>query len=167
MRVGDVMTRNPVVVTREALLRDAAALMREFDVGMIPVVDAMETRRLVGVITDRDIATRCVAASHAGYCRVEEHMTPEPDSVGPDADLGELVSRMSREQVRRMPVTDDAHAVIGIVTMADLAPVLDALAPRMLVSLVEAVSLSTKPRKPTEPVARFVNPDEVEPLAVY
>lgn len=162
MRARDVMTKNPAVVTREALLSEAAALMREFDVGLIPVVDSLETRKLVGVITDRDIAARCVAAAHAGYCRVEEHMTPEPDSVSPDADLNELVARMSKERVRRMPVTDESHAVVGIVTIADLAPVLDALAPRLLVTLIEAVSLPTKPRKPTEPVARFVNPDEVE-----
>ncbi len=167
MRAGDVMTRNPVVVTREALLREAATLMREFDVGMIPVVDSIETRRLVGVITDRDIATRCVAAAHAGYCRVEEHMTPEPDSVSPDTDVEELVMRMSREQVRRMPVTDASHAVIGVVAVADLAPVLDALAPRDLGTLIEAVSLARQPRKPTEPVARFVNPDEAEALSVY
>jgi CBS domain-containing protein len=119
--VQDIMTEEPNAVTGETALGDAARLMRELDVGILPVVDDLDSRRLRGVITDRDIAVRAVANGLDGGARVAECMTRDVQSCPDDADVQEVLDIMRAEQVRRVPITDRDGRLVGIVAQADLA----------------------------------------------
>ncbi|HVZ78891.1 MAG TPA: CBS domain-containing protein [Gemmatimonadaceae bacterium] len=122
MRARDIMTTHPsVVIPTEAIMR-AAQMMRDRHVGMLPVVDDLRHRRLIGLLTDRDVTVRCVARGHAQSCTVADHMTGHPLAwVSPDADVREVAARMRERRVRRMPVIDADHRVVGLVTLFDLS----------------------------------------------
>lgn len=121
MRARDIMTENPETLTGRDNVRRAAELMRDLDVGIIPVVDDKDGGRIRGVITDRDIAVRHVAEGHEGNCMIQEHMTDRVTSVGPDESLDEVMARMRQDQVRRVPVVEDGDRLIGMIAQADLA----------------------------------------------
>lgn len=122
MRVTEVMTSNPACCSRDMKLPEVARFMRSNDCGEIPVLDNDTSRKLVGVITDRDIAVRAVAeglditATTAG-----EVMSAPVISVNRKAGLEECIDKMEQYQVRRIPVVDDAGGVCGIVAQADIA----------------------------------------------
>ena len=123
MNARELMTKNPDCVTEGDSLRDAARKMRELNVGLIPVVDDATSRRLRGVITDRDITIRHVAEGHGSgdECRVSEAMSRDNLlTVSPDDDVKTVMSRMREGQVRRIPVVEN-DAVVGIIAQADLA----------------------------------------------
>lgn len=134
MKARDIMTRDPLVVTAADKVWKAAEIMKYEEIGGVPVVSDLETPQLVGLITDRDITVRCAARRHGAGCAVRDHMTPTPlHTVLPDADVSEIVAKMERAQVRRIPVVDEHGLLIGIVAEADLAaklPVRDSLAAR-------------------------------------
>lgn len=119
--VTDIMTDEPNAVTADTPLSAAARLMRELDVGILPVVDDLDQRHLTGVITDRDIAVRAVAEGLDGASRVADCMTPEVASCPDDADVQDVLDVMRAEQVRRVPITDYDGRLVGIVAQADLA----------------------------------------------
>src|SRR5690606_16876735 len=97
MRARTLMTGNPVVVTGEEPVSRAAQLMRDRNVGIIPVVDDRAHMHLRGVLTDRDIVVRCAAERHPGGCRVEDHMTTgHLVTVPADAEVSEVMSAMER-----------------------------------------------------------------------
>jgi CBS domain-containing protein len=122
MNAADLMTPHPAVIPSTASLDHAALAMRSRSVGMLPVVDDLKSRQLCGIITDRDIVVRCVAAEHTGTCLVRDHMTVSPLAVvQADDDLSVVLESMERNQVRRLPVVDDRGAVIGVIAQADLA----------------------------------------------
>ena len=122
MQVQEIMAKNPRTVTPEASVREAARLMQQEDVGVLPVVDSDTDRRLVGMITDRDIAIRVVAEGRDGEsARVREIMSEQPRSARPTADVEEVLELMGREKVRRIPITDEKGRLVGIVAQADLA----------------------------------------------
>lgn len=142
MKAQELMTASPSVVTGEDPVIAAAQIMREVDVGMVPVVDAERDMHLVGVITDRDIATRCVAAGHAvSECTVRDHMTPAPVvTASPGDDVRKLTEAMERAQVRRIPVVDRTGKLVGVVAQADIAVELSDAEPEITAHLVEEVS---------------------------
>jgi CBS domain-containing protein len=122
MKAHDLMTKYPQAVTPTDPLSHAAALMRDGDIGFLPVVDDRNTRRLVGVITDRDIAIRHVADAHDDQCRIKQHMTADRlVTVNPDADTVEVHRLMIERQVRRVPVVDSEGHVLGVIAQADVA----------------------------------------------
>jgi CBS domain-containing protein len=120
------MTENPECVTPETSLADAAQKMRDLDVGIIPVVDSEQGRRLKGVVTDRDITIRAVAeAMDARSTKVSEVMTTEVESCNKNDTVGDILRVMEREQVRRVPITDREGRLVGIVAQADVVRDLD------------------------------------------
>jgi CBS domain-containing protein len=119
-KARDIMTSNPEVITGDEQVSRAAQIMRDANVGIVPVVDDPGSMRLRGVITDRDIAVRCIAEGKDGSCRVSDAMSTELDTVNPDADLREVMQLMQRRQVRRLPVCE-GDRIVGIVAQADLA----------------------------------------------
>lgn len=122
MKARDIMTEHPQAVTPMDPLSHAAALMRDGDVGFLPVVDDRASRRLVGVITDRDIAIRHVADAHNDDCLIKQHMTADPlVTVSPDVDINEVHRLMADHQVRRIPVVDQEGQVLGVIAQADVA----------------------------------------------
>lgn len=122
MRAREIMTRDPRCVLRGDSIATAAKFMERLNCGALPVVSDPERGALVGMITDRDIVIRCVAHSDDPVdCLVEDHMTRQPLSLGPDATIEEIADLMSRAQIRRVPITEGpARRVVGIVAIADL-----------------------------------------------
>ena len=117
--VRDAMTENPRSIGASASVVEAARLMREGDIGSLPITDDEE---LVGMITDRDITTRVVAeAADLHRLSVEDVYSRDLISVGPDKDLDEALQLMARHQVRRLPVVEDDGSLVGIVAQADIA----------------------------------------------
>ena len=141
MRAQAVMTHDPAVVTPDESVARAAELMRDLDVGIVPVVSDRDSMRLVGVITDRDIAVSCVAARHETQCRVAEHMTKDAlETVAPRATTREVVQAMTRRQLRRIPVVAEGGRLVGIIAQADLALKLGPIEPEEIEELVEWIS---------------------------
>jgi CBS domain-containing protein len=122
MRVQEVMTRDPSCVTSDTPAREAAQIMKNEDVGVVPVVDGDNTRRLVGVVTDRDIALRIVGEGRDGNTPVSEIMSGNRLATStPDEDLDDVMDKMASEKVRRIPVVDERGSLVGIVSQADVA----------------------------------------------
>jgi CBS domain-containing protein len=140
-KVEDVMTPEPETVLPDETVSRAAAMMRDADVGSIPVIQDQHSRELVGIITDRDIAIRHVAAHHDWDCSVEEHMTAEDlVRVPPEADVFHAIRLMKDAKVRRIPVTSPEGRLLGIVAFADIARHLGPEAPSTVEDLLERVS---------------------------
>ena len=118
MKVSEVMTRDVQTVRPDQPVQQAANFMLSADAGSIPVT---EGDRLIGMITDRDIAVRGVAKGHGPETLVRELMTNDVVSVRLDEDCEEVASKMSEAQVRRLPVIDEQQRLCGIVSLGDLA----------------------------------------------
>ena len=118
MKVSDVMTREVETVRPEQTARDAASFMLSSDSGSIPVT---EGDRLIGMITDRDIAVRGVARGHGPDTPVRELMTSGVVCARIDDDVEEVATKMAEAQVRRLPVLDDDERLCGIVSLGDLS----------------------------------------------
>ncbi|UOG20202.1 CBS domain-containing protein [Gordonia amicalis] len=114
-----IMHEGAECIEAQATLAQAAGLMAELDIGALPVLDAQD--RLTGIVTDRDIVTKCVAASHdPGTMLVGDLVGSEMFKVDTDADVDEILRLMETHQVRRLPVLDDGHPV-GMISEADIA----------------------------------------------
>ena len=119
MKVKDCMTRHVITVGAAEPVSVAARLMARHNIGTLPVRALDGT--LAGMVTDRDITVRCVAAERSGAdVRVREVMTPRPMSVSPDMLLSQATAMMAQGRVRRLPVTERGR-VVGMLTLADLA----------------------------------------------
>lgn len=141
MKARDIMTPNPAVVTPDSPIALAAEIMLDLDIGMVPVVDDRVHMHLAGVITDRDIAIRCVARRHGPTCRVRAHMTAgDLRVVEASAGVGEVIAVMEQDRVRRVPVVDEAERVVGVIAQADLATKLGPREPLRVERLVERLS---------------------------
>ena len=140
MQAREIMSTQLHVVTSDDVISSAAALMRDNDVGLIPVVDDRTRMHLTGVITDRDITVRCVARRHGSDCRVHDHMTSSSlITADPDEDTERIVERMAHARVRRVPVIE-RDRLVGIVTQADIATKMGPADPAIVEQLVERVS---------------------------
>ena len=121
MKVQEIMTSQPATLTPESTAREAAQLMKQMDAGVVPVVESGSSQKLVGVVTDRDIAIRVVAEGKDGDCRVRDVMTSgRLATCGPNDDVDKVMETMSREQVRRIPIVDERGSLVGIVAQADI-----------------------------------------------
>ena len=118
-KIRDVMTQDPRTIEPSTPLVEAARLMRDEDVGPLPIV---EEGRLVGMLTDRDIVVRAIAdgrdpqSTTAGDVASQQLVT-----IDPEQDLSEALRLMAQHQVRRLPVTEEDGRVVGIVAQADVA----------------------------------------------
>jgi CBS domain-containing protein len=121
MRAREIMTQEPACCTPDTPAEAAARLMRDNDCGVIPVVDGEDTKTLVGVVTDRDIALRGIGEGLGPEVPVSELMTPTPQSCSPEDDVHDVEQVMMRKQIRRVPIIDAAGHLVGIIAQADLA----------------------------------------------
>lgn len=120
-KARDIMTANPRVVTPNDSIQRAAEIMRDSDVGVVPVVDDQGSMRLAGLVTDRDIAVRVVAEGrNTGDIRLSDVMSSGISTVGPDDGVDSVMELMKREQVRRVPVCE-GDRLVGIIAQADIA----------------------------------------------
>jgi CBS domain-containing protein len=124
MKISEIMSKNPRSVSPDTPVSEAARVMKEEDVGLVPVVERVggaETRgRLVGVVTDRDIAIRHVAEGRAADSPVGDVMSGGVKTCGPDDSVEDAMALMGREQVRRLPIVDERGSLVGVVAQADL-----------------------------------------------
>lgn len=118
MKVSDVMTREVQVVAPDETLEQAARAMALLDAGILPVGDA---NRLVGMISDRDIAVRGVAFGKGPTTLVREVMSGEVKYCFEDQDLAEIGRNMGEQQVRRLPVVNREKRLVGILSLGDIA----------------------------------------------
>lgn len=118
MRCREIMTSNVKTATRDMTLQQVSVLMRDGDMGSIPVV---EDGKLVGIVTDRDIVVRSVAEGKSASTPVGETMTSKVFSVGPDNFVFEAIRLMCDKQIRRVPVVGESGELAGIIAMADVA----------------------------------------------
>jgi CBS domain-containing protein len=120
------MTSNPKCCEPNDTVTRAAQTMRDQNVGPIPVVNNYNEKRLVGIVTDRDLAIHVVAAGRdPNSTRVDEVMTRRPVTCHADDDAHAAMEAMSRHQIRRIPVVDESGRIVGIVAQADLAMQVD------------------------------------------
>jgi CBS domain-containing protein len=120
MRVSEMMTREVRLATPGQTIREAARAMAECDAGSLPVG---ENDRLIGMITDRDIAIRAVAAGKGPDTPVREVMSTEVKYCFDDEDSGHVAENMGELQVRRLPVVNRSKRLVGILSLGDLATV--------------------------------------------
>jgi CBS domain-containing protein len=152
------MTRDVTVATRDTSLQQVAAMMRDEDTGVIPVVDLLDTPatggeggngrseaktsgngKLAGLITDRDIALRAVAdGKDTRSTRAEEVMTTDIHTAQPNDRVIDVIRKMGDKQVRRIPVVDNDGTLRGIISMADVA--LETEEDRELAEALEEIS---------------------------
>jgi len=119
MNVSEVMSCDVKIASPEDTLQHAAQMMQEIDSGVLPVG---EGDRLVGMVTDRDIAVRAVAEGRVpATCKVREVMSSDIKYVFEDESLEDVARNMGELQVRRLPVLNRAKRLVGIVSLGDLA----------------------------------------------
>lgn len=122
MQARDVMKAHPSVILASDSIQTAARMMRERNIGILPVVGNLRYRSLTGVLTDRDIVMRCSAEGHGPHCTVRDHMTRGAlVYVELDADAKEVAAKMEGFHLRRLPVVDARGGVVGVVALADIA----------------------------------------------
>jgi CBS domain-containing protein len=120
MKVSDVMTPDVRIAKPDQTVEQAACVMAEIDVGVLPVAD---DNRLIGMITDRDIAVRCVAKGKGADAKVRDIMSAEVKYCFADQDIEEVAENMADIRVRRLPVVDRNKQLVGIISLSDLATV--------------------------------------------
>ena len=118
MKVGDIMTRDVHLASPSQKLREAAADMEKYDIGVLPVGD---NDRLVGMITDRDIAVRGISHGLGPDAPVRDVMSSDVRYCFEDQDIEDLVQNMADEQIRRLPVLNSRKRLVGIISLGDVA----------------------------------------------
>ena len=118
MLVREAMSRDVKTVAPETTIMEAARIMADADVGVLPVAAG---DRLAGMVTDRDIAIRAVAMGKGLETTVSDVMTPDVLYCHEDEDIGHISANMAENQVRRLPVVDVDKRLVGIISLADVA----------------------------------------------
>lgn len=118
--IRDVMTPNPTVVRDSDSIRDVARIMKDQDTGVVPVCD--DGRKIIGLVTDRDIVVRLIADGKDPLnARVNDVMTKSVRKVHEDATVDDVLSLMSNSEVRRVPVVNKNDELVGIVSIGDIS----------------------------------------------
>ena len=119
MKVKDIMTQQVIRIQAEETVDVAARTLAQYNIGALPVCD--HSGKLCGVVTDRDLVTRCVASGrNAGQTAVRDVMTGRVVTIGPEMEVGVAAHLMGREQVRRLPVVENGR-LVGMISLGDLA----------------------------------------------
>ena len=142
MQVRDVMTEGPAVGTPQTSLQELASLMVRYDCGSIPIVESKQNRKLVGIVTDRDLTCRTVAEGlNPLEMTAGEIMTRPVVMVHLRTRLDDCIEAMEQYRIRRLPVVDEHGRVCGIIAQADIAHVLPA---PEVAEMLEEISDSTQ-----------------------
>jgi CBS domain-containing protein len=140
-KCDEVMTKNPVCCLPDDMVVKVAQLMKRENIGPIPVIENEETRKLVGIVTDRDLALKIVAEGRdAKSTKVEAVMTHEVVTCRADDDLQRALDAMSEHQLRRIPIVDNENKIVGIISQADVATRVDQ--PEKTAEMVKEISQS-------------------------
>jgi CBS domain-containing protein len=138
----EVMTKNPVCCLSNDTVVKAAELMKSENIGSVPVVENEQNHKLVGIVTDRDLALKVVAKGlDAKSTKVEAVMTRKVVTCHAEDDLQKALDAMSEHQLRRIPVVDNDDKVVGIIAQADVAT--RANQPEKTAEMVKEISQAT------------------------
>ncbi|HEX7181014.1 MAG TPA: CBS domain-containing protein [Thermoanaerobaculia bacterium] len=141
MKARDLMSENVACVTPESTAQEAARLMETHDVGSLPVVESSSSKRLLGIVTDRDLALRVLGRGESGSTSVREVMSSGNLACArPEDSLDDVEKLMSRHQVRRIPVVDEQNRVLGVIAQADLARERKAVGEKDFGKVIEKIS---------------------------
>jgi CBS domain-containing protein len=122
MTVRDIMTPEPACCTQDTPVQQVAQTMRDLNVGSIPVVSDMNSKKVIGMITDRDITIRAIAnCMDCSSTTVAQCMTTEVSSCPQNSNLEDCLKTMEGRQIRRIPVVNENGSLVGIVAQADIA----------------------------------------------
>ena len=140
-KCSEVMTENPVYALPDDTVEKVAQLMKKEDIGPVPVVDNEQNKRLVGIVTDRDLALKVVAEGRDPQTtKVEEVMTRKLITCRPEDDVESAMKAMAQYQLRRIPVVDNDDRLVGIISQADVATRVDE--PEKTAEVVKEISES-------------------------
>lgn len=138
-KCSEVMTKDPVCCLPNDSVAKAAELMKSENIGSIPVIESQQTRKLVGIVTDRDLALKIVSEGRdAKSTNVEAVMTRKVVTCFADDDLQKALDAMAQHQLRRMPVVDNDNKLVGIIAQADVATRVDQ--PEKTAEMVKEIS---------------------------
>jgi CBS domain-containing protein len=138
-KCSDVMTKNPSCCLATDTVTKAAQWMRDEKVGSIPVVENEKTKKLIGIVTDRDLALEVIANGRdAKTTKVADVMTQELVTCNADDDVQNAVDAMAENQLRRIPVVDAEQKIVGIISQADVATRIDE--PQETAKMVKEIS---------------------------
>jgi CBS domain-containing protein len=138
-KCNEVMTKNPVCCLPNDLVSKAAELMKSERIGSIPVIENEETKKLIGIVTDRDLMLRIIAEGlDAKSTKVETVMTRKVVTCHAEDDLQKALDAMAENQIRRLPVVDADNNVLGIIAQADVATRVDH--PKKTAAMVKEIS---------------------------
>ena len=141
MKCNEVMTKNPVYCLPNDKVVKAAQLMKNADIGAIPVIETEETKMLVGILSDRDLALKIIAEERDPQStKVDDVMTRNVVTCQADDDLQKALDLMAENQLRRIPVIDSDNKIVGIIAQADVATRLDQ--PEKTAEMVKEISQS-------------------------
>lgn len=147
MRVSEIMTGVPKYCTPSTTARAAATIFKQFDLGILPVVDDLSTCKLIGVLTDRDLCLRAVAETrNPEDILVDECMTKRPACCTPGSDIRTALALMAKRQVRRLPVVDRDNRLQGIVSLCDIVRH-DAVVPKDVFATLKSIMAAPKAEK--------------------
>lgn len=140
-KCNEVMTKNPVCCLPNDMVAKVAKSMKRKNVGSIPVIENEKTRKLVGIVTDRDLALKIVAKElDPKSTKVEAVMTRKVVTCSPEDDLQKALDAMSEHQLRRIPIVDTDNKILGIIAQADVATRVDK--PKKTAEMVKEISHS-------------------------
>ena len=140
-KCSDVMTKNPVCCLPSDTVSRVAELMKSKDIGPIPIIDSEQTKKLVGILTDRDLALKIVAdGRNPKSTKADEVMTREVVTCRAEDDLQNALDEMSEHKLRRIPVIDNNSRLVGIIAQADVATRVDL--PEKTAAVVRGISQS-------------------------
>ena len=119
---NEVMTKNPVCCLPDDTVAKVAQVVQSENIGSIPVIENEQTQKLVGIVTDRDLALKIVAKGHdAKSTKVEAVMTRQIVTCQAGDDLQKALDAMAEHQLRRIPIVDNDNKIVGIIAQADVA----------------------------------------------
>lgn len=140
-KCSEVMTKEPVCCLPDDLAAEAAQLMKNKHVGSIPIIEDQQSRKLIGIVTDRDLVIRIVSEGlDAKSAKVETIMTRNVVTCSAEDDLQKAVDLMSKRQLRRIPVVDDDNKILGVIAQADVVTYFDH--PKRIAAMVKEISQS-------------------------
>lgn len=140
-KCNEVMTKDPICCLPDSMASDAAELMKINNIGSIPVIENEQTKKMVGIVTDRDLTLKIVAEGlDAKSTKVDVVMTRKVITCRANDDLQQALDAMSENQLRRIPVVDDDNKIVGIIAQADVATRVDQ--PEKTAEMVKEISQS-------------------------
>ena len=138
-KCNEVMTKDPVCCLPDDSVATAAELMKSENIGSIPVIENEQSKKLVGIVTDRDLALKIVASAlDAKSTKVETVMTRKVVTCLVDDELQKALDAMAEHQLRRIPVVDNHNRIVGIIAQADVATRVDE--PEKTAEIVKEIS---------------------------